>query len=268
MLRPDGSANPPSRPSRRRRGPVPVALAAVSALAAFLLIEPASAAPDGGTEPLTIAIDVGHSQARAGATSARGRPEFEFNRDLALVVDRELRRQGFHTRLIGADGRMDRLTDRTAQASAAGADFFLSLHHDSVQPQYLETWQTGGREQRYSDRFSGYSLFVSRKNPAPQQSEACAAAIGRQLRQRGFTPSYHHAEPIAGENRPLADAPNGVYYFDDLVVLKTAPVPAVLVEAGIILNRDDELALSQPSTRERLAGAIGEGLLACLARHR
>lgn len=209
-----------------------------------------------------IAVDVGHSLARAGATSAKGRPEFSFNRELALVVGEVLRARGFRTRLIGDRGDADDLTARTA--AAAGADFFLSIHHDSVQPQYLEAWMVDGREQRRSDRFSGYSLFVSRKNAQPEASLVCAQAIGEALRADGQMPSLHHAEPIRGENRPLADATNGVYFFDDLIVLKTARSPAVLVEAGIILNPNDEEVLRQPQTQRRIAAALADGLQRCL----
>lgn len=231
------------------------------ALLAFIVLT----ATDGSERPL-IAIDVGHSLSRPGATSARGEPEFAFNRGLALVVERVLRQRGFRTRLIGEQGEFDKLTDRTAAAASAGAVFFLSLHHDSVQPRYLESWRSGGRKLKYSDRFSGYSLFVSRSNPAPEASLTCARAIGEQLRASGYVPSLHHTEPIPGENRPLADASNGIYYFDDLIVLKTTATPAVLVEAGIILNRDDEPILRQPSTREKLAAAIAEALQECLGR--
>ena len=233
--------------------------AAVVATLLFGVADGAAAEPPAPT----IAIDVGHSLARPGATSARGRSEFEFNRELALDVDRVLRQRGFATRLIGADGDIDKLTERTDRAATAGATFFLSIHHDSVQPQYLETGQLDGQVSQYTDRPSGFSLFVSRSNPDPATSFACARVIGQALRQRGFTPSLHHAEPIRGENRPLADAENGVYYFDDLVVLKTARSPAVLVEAGVIVNRSDEVVLRKASTRQRLAGAIGDGLVTC-----
>ncbi|MBL8666185.1 MAG: N-acetylmuramoyl-L-alanine amidase [Rhodospirillales bacterium] len=209
-----------------------------------------------------IAIDVGHSLAKPGSTSARGRPEFEFNRELAAAVDRALHLYGFRTQLIGEQGDMTGLTDRTK--AAAGADFFLSIHHDSVQPQYLQTWIVGEEKQKWTDRFSGYSLFVSRKNQHLKKSLACAQAIGEAMRMAGQTPSLHHAEPIKGENRPLADKINGVYYFDDLVVLKTASSPAVLVEAGIIVNKHDELGLREPATKRRIAFAIASGLRDCL----
>ncbi len=82
--------------------------------------------------PAVIAVDVGHSKEHPGATSARGVAEFEFNSTLAQGVAQTL--AGPHTRivLIGGNGDISRLENRTAQASAAGAGFFLSIHHDSV----------------------------------------------------------------------------------------------------------------------------------------
>lgn len=211
-----------------------------------------------------IAVDVGHSTARPGAVSARGRPEFAFNRDLAMAVDQALQDRGFRTRMIGVEGDVNDLSARTAAAADAGADFFLSIHHDSVQEQYLEGWTVDGRERRRSNQFSGFSLFVSRKNPQTAESLLCARQIGEALRGAGQSPSLHHAEPIRGENRPLADAANGVYFFDDLIVLKTARTPAVLVEAGIIVNSDDERRLSQPALQHRIAGALADGMQRCL----
>jgi N-acetylmuramoyl-L-alanine amidase len=210
----------------------------------------------------TIALDVGHSLAHPGATSARGVPEFVFNKALAAVVRDTLVKQGFHVRMIGAQGDMHDLQGRTR--AAVGADFFLSLHHDSVQPRYLEDWVYNGIPRRFSDRFAGFSLFVSRTNPQPSASLACASQLGTALRHAGFAPSPHHAEPIPGENRPFADRTNGVHYFDDLVVLKTATQPALLLEAGVIVHRAEELALQQSATRETMATAIAAAMDMCL----
>ena len=39
-------------------------------------------------------------------------------------------------------------------------------------------------------------------------------------------PTFHHAEPIKGENRELVNRDLGIYRFDDLIVLKSAATPA------------------------------------------
>lgn len=209
-----------------------------------------------------VAIDVGHSQSRPGALSARGVPEFQFNLTLTRVIDQELRNASFTTLLVGANGDMEKLTTRTQLA--AGASFLLSIHHDSVQPQYLKHWVHEGMKRPYSDRFKGFALFVSRKNPKLTTSLHCASAIGEQLKRQGFVTSLYHAEPIPGENRPFADQLNGVHYFDDLVVLKTAQSPAVLLEAGVIVNRHEEITLAQAETQAKIASAIATALTACL----
>lgn len=212
-----------------------------------------------------IAVDVGHSLARSGAVSARGLPEFRFNQQLAQAVASALQSHDLGALLIGVRGDADSLVQRTVVATAAGADLLLSVHHDSVQPRYLQSWTVDGQERRFSDRFSGFSLLISRRNPDPKHSLACAQAIGTALRAAGQRPSLHHAEPIQGESRPLVDPVNGIYWFDDLVVLRTASSPAVLLEAGIIVNRADELRLRDPQCQARMAAAVADGVQRCLA---
>ena len=213
-------------------------------------------------EPL-VAIDIGHSRSNPGAMSARGKVEFEFNLALAETIRQELASRRVRTLLIGEDGTMEELPKRTAAAAMGGATFFLSVHHDSAQQRYLETWKRDGTEQLFTDRFSGYSLFVSRKNPRVEASLACARAIGSALKAAGLAFSTHHAEGIAGEYREWADRSVGVYYFDNLAVLKTAKSPAVLFEAGVIVNRADEPFLKEPGTRRVIARAVVRGLADC-----
>jgi len=210
----------------------------------------------------TVAVDVGHFNAEPGTISARGHPEFEFNRALALEVASALRSRGVAPRLIGADGSMVHLSRRTA--AAEGADLLLSVHHDSTQPQFFLSWNDGGVDRSYSDRYAGFALFVSRRNVDLAASLKCASAIGAALRAAGFAPSLYHADPIPGESKPFADRENGVHYYDNLVVLHTARSPAVLLEAGVIVNRAEETKLALPQTRRRIAGAVADGVARCL----
>lgn len=213
--------------------------------------------------PPLIALDIGHSLALPGAISARGQPEFGFNLELANTIHETLRNGNVQTLLIGAHGDLTELKKRTQEARSLGATFFLSVHHDSAQEHYLQPWEWNGTLRRHTTRFSGYSLFVSRRNPFLAESLRCASALGAALRQRGFVPTAHHAEQIPGESREWADEANGVYYFDNLAVLRTAASPAVLFEAGVILNPDEELRLQTPEVRQRMAQAIHHGLGAC-----
>ena len=212
----------------------------------------------------TVAVDVGHFLEEPGATSARGRPEFEFNRELAAEIESSAQRIGLKAELIGYDGFMSQLTSRTA--AAAGTDFFLAVHHDSVQPYLIHTWEYDSVERRFNDDHAGFSLFISRKNGQVKKSLACASAIGAALRGAGFVPSLYHADHIPGENKPFADKANGVHYYDNLIVLKTARSPAVLLEAGVIVNRDEELRARSAEVQKRMASAVAAGLERCLAK--
>jgi N-acetylmuramoyl-L-alanine amidase len=210
-----------------------------------------------------LAIDVGHSHARPGVISSTGIPEFEFNAALAGTVSDFLSAQGNPVIQIGSDGNMESLPKRTFIANEANAKFFLSIHHDSVQPKYLSDWIWQDEIRQYTDYAAGFSLFVSRKNPNLAASLQCATAIGMALKEKGLQPSPHHAENIAGENREWADRENGVYFYDDLIVLKTAAMPAVLLEAGVIVNREEEKNIQTPEMRNIIAAAIENGLRHC-----
>jgi N-acetylmuramoyl-L-alanine amidase len=146
-----------------------------------------------------------------------------------------------------------RLAQRPAEANAQNADLFLAIHHDSVKDKFLKTWEVNGKAQKYCDDFHGYSIFFSHKNAKATESFAFASKLGQALLNAGFTPTLHHVEQ---ENRPIIDTEKGIYAFDDLVVLKTARMPAVLLECGVIVNRTEEENLNNPAYRKRLVEAI------------
>ncbi len=210
----------------------------------------------------SVAVDVGHYREKPGVISARGVTEFEYNLQLAREVVEALQRAGHEMLLIGDDGLAEKLDARAPRAD--GWDLFISIHHDSVQPPFLSDWDFEGVTLQYSDRFSGFSLFVSRLNGHADASLKCASAIGAALRGAGFARSRYHADPIVGEDRPFADEVNGVHYFDDLAVLRTANIPALLFEAGVIVNRDEELRMRNPAVRKKMVDAITNAVGVCL----
>jgi N-acetylmuramoyl-L-alanine amidase len=216
-----------------------------------------SAGPDHGSADCRVAVDVGHTLAQPGATSARGVGEFSFNREMARQLLEELRGRGLKEAfIINEEGADISLAGRTEAADQRRADLLISIHHDSVQPRYLSTWTYSGEERPYSDRFRGFSLFYSEQSGQPEASLDFARRIGSLLRAAGLAPTLHHAEAIEGENRRLVDAERGIHRFDELVVLRTAKMPAVLLECGVIVNRDEEALLGDPSYRRKLAAAV------------
>ena len=211
-----------------------------------------------------IALDTGHSIKSQGAISSRGVIEFEFNRQLVLALDNEFKRRGVATTLIAVEGRTEDLISRPRRAKEAGAQLFIAVHHDSAKARFHQDWVFEGRPRKFlDDRFRGFSLFVSRNNPQWPQALKCASAIGAQLIAHGFKPSRYHADAVLGESREFADEVNGVHFFDNLAVLRHAAMPALLVEAGVIVNRDEEVMLAQSATQQRIAVAVAAGVGAC-----
>ncbi len=200
-----------------------------------------------------IVVDTGHTPAHPGATGASGRVEYEYNLDLSAAVAHDLMALDDRVTRVSANGKEIALAARAVQAP--DADFFISIHHDSMQ----QAWIDAGRRRDYA----GFSIFVSQRNPHYEQSLRCARAVGEQLLAAGERPSLYHATPIPGENRPLIDERLGIHRFDDLAVLKTAPMPAVLVEAGVIANPDEEQRLGEPATIARLGDAIARAVHGC-----
>jgi len=205
-----------------------------------------------------VAVDVGHTLADPGATSARGRSEFAFNRDFAELLVAALRAYKISVQEINFAGDAGSLAERPEQAR--GSDFFVSIHHDSISPEFLQFWDWDGEEMSHTTLKRGFGLFVSRRNPDLAGSLHCASAMGAMLRRAGFAPTQWH-----GRKHQPADADNGVWYYDNLVVLHKATFPAVLFEAGVIKHRDEELELLDGDRQARMADALATGIAACLS---
>lgn len=207
--------------------------------------------------PPLVAVDVGHGGKDSGAISARGRSEFEFNLDFSRVLAATLRQRELGVREVNFDGNIGSLAARPL--AAAGSDFFIAIHHDSISEPWLINWEWNGRPQTYTEVKRGYGIFVSAQNPELETSLRCASTIGAMMRRAGFEPTPWHAR----KHLP-ADADNGVWYYDNLVVLYRTTLPAVLFEAGVIKHRDEELELLDPERQARMADAVATGIAACL----
>ena len=228
--------------------------------------EAGAAKPPGATcdrVAFRLVLDVGHTTQVPGAKSARGLREFDFNLRLAALIERQLLDAGFaKTVLLVTDGpKLQSLARRVARANATHADLLLSIHHDSVPDSMLEKWDYNGEPHFFSDRFKGHSLFVSYENRDRRDSLRFARLLGLALKSRGLQYTPHYTDKIMGRRRrELIDAEAGVYRYDQLVVLRHPNMPAVLLEAGSIINRDEELLMGTPEHQAVIAAAAVEAV--------
>lgn len=206
-----------------------------------------------------IVLDVGHTAESEGAISARNVSEFVYNHRLAKRIEEKLKAAGFsETRLLLTEGKARRsLFKRVDAANDMRADLLLSIHHDSVPNKFLEEWEFEGRKSRFSDRFSGYSVFVSRSNPDFKTSFAFAELIGQEMKAQGLDYARQYSQPVMGRyRRELLNKETGVYRYDELIVLRKTRMAAVLLEAGSIINRDEELQMSSPERRDIISSGV------------
>ena len=206
-----------------------------------------------------IIVDVGHTAESEGAMSARNVSEFVFNLRLARRIEEKLKAEGFsETRLLLTEGKARRsLVKRVDAANSLSANLFLSIHHDSVPDKFLEEWEFEDKKRHFSDRFSGHSLFVSHNNPEFKTSLRFAELIGKEMKAQGLEYARQYSQPIMGRyQHPLLNKETGVYSYDKLVVLKKTRMPAVLLEAGSIINRDEELRMASAEHRDIVSSGV------------
>jgi N-acetylmuramoyl-L-alanine amidase len=237
--------------------------AAVPALAQTAAPRPRAAVPHCDPASFRVIVDVGHTPESPGAISARGVDEYSFNLALAKVIDGKLRDAGFNrAHLLLANGdAIPSLVRRVAQANAMSADLLVSIHHDSVPTAFKSMWDFGGVQRAYSDRFKGHSIFVSADNPDYQGSLSFAKMLGEQLKARGLQYTPHYKEAFMGaRQRRMVDQHAGVYRYDQLLILRTARMPSVLLEAGSIVHRDEEEEMGTEARKALIADAVTEAV--------
>lgn len=210
-----------------------------------------------------IVLDPGHSPKQPGALSARGWHEVLYNDRFVAELVPQLEAAGWRVAVTRSAEQTITLGGRAAFANQLDADLFLSIHHDSTQPFFVEPTEFDGRRaQQTTEPFRGSSIFVSGLNPKFEASHRFAALLGGYIAKLGREPALYHADPVKGENRPLLDAQLGIYQFDGLAVLKRSKMPAVLLEVGVLPDPWDEAWVSIRQNRKAMQWAIAKAVLA------
>lgn len=141
--------------------------------------------------------------------------------DVSFRLQRYLKKKGIPSVLTRNRDVFVPLEDRPAVANALGKSIFVSIHFN-----YVSYSGPAGTETFYHSA-SGYRLASAIQN-------SVASALG---------------------------TPNRGVKFARFKVLRSSNVPAALVEGGFISTGNDRARVLDPKYRQRLAEAIGEGIL-------
>jgi hypothetical protein len=81
--------------------------------------------------------------------------------------------------------------------------------------------------------------------------------LGNRMAGQGLIFARQYDQWFMGKyQRPLLDSDAGVYRYDALIVLKMTTMPAVLLESGSIINREEELVMASDEHRNKVATAV------------
>ena len=217
----------------------------------------ASLAAELAGRAFTVVLDSGHTPKNGGALGARGVYEVEYNDQLTAKIAQALQGAGIQVVLTRKSHEEISLDGRVEIANKSNAQLFLAVHHDSAQLKYLNKTDYFGKPAYQAHQsIAGYSIFVSQLNAKAQLSLKFGQMLGRTMHALGRPPTLHHAEAIAGENRELLSSQLGLYRFDELLVLRKNTLPAVLLEAGVIVDVVDEKYVSSVDKQSAIAQAV------------
>lgn len=201
----------------------------------------------------TLGLDVGHTDSNYGALSSGCVKEYDYNLNLAKYINTNLKNKAYISVVSNKDTQNVSFSQRYDLSK--NKDLFISIHHDSVQSQYIHYDKNHCPQTNYA---KGFSIFVSEKNKHFEKSLEYAKKFAISLVLKGLKPTLHHNENIKGENRKLLDKELGIYQFDDLKVLKNAHSPAFLFEAGVIVNPQDEHLIQTVYFKDSVVSSLTE----------
>ncbi|MEW6661943.1 MAG: N-acetylmuramoyl-L-alanine amidase family protein [Bacillota bacterium] len=181
-----------------------------------------------------VVLDAGHGGVDGGS-SARGVLEKEITLDVVLRAEQYLYARGVNVQLTRDTDRdvsgLDRL--RKGRHRKDLEERAKIINKGTVAASIHVNSSSSGKEK-------GAVVFYPKGS---EESKKLALAV---LNRLGEVQTLNHDFPVPRTN---------------LFILRTAKVPAVLVELGFISNQEDRARLNNPQFRQKLAEGIGKGII-------
>ena len=197
----------------------------------------------------TIVVDAGHNYGGdSGAMSTIdgvNYNEADLNIQVALKLETELKNRGYNvvmTRVANQVEKiplMESLTNRVNIANKAKADFFISIHHNSID----NAPTANGILTLYSNVAQDDTFGGKLDSSRVEKSKTMATLINNKI-----------ASKLNLNNRGGQS--------QNLFVCRNANMPAVLVETGFITNKEEAIRCSDPASQQKVAEAIADVIAA------
>ncbi len=206
-------------------------------------------------------LDPGHGGQDQGAHGPRGLLEKRAALEIALDVGARLKAAGFHVDYTRKTDTFIPLWDRAQLANKDGDDLFVSIHLNASRSRsargsevYFLSLGQGDDDEVAAEENAG-------AGPGPEGTEGVVASILDDLAQKAY---LQDSERLAVDiqnalNRQAGIRERGVKQAP-FAVLRSAAMPAVLVEAAFISNPREERKLRNPRFVDRVAEAVVQGI--------
>ena len=186
---------------------------------------------------ITVIIDAGHGGTDAGSIGSNGSTEKEISLKIAARI-RDLAKEYNVTAILtrdkdelagGSGDSHKSLEYRAGLAAKSGADLFVSIHLNA------NPKNTGA---------NGFEIYLSdEQTPLQSRSIAFGSLLAESIKK-----DYTVADELKQRSK-------GVY------ILKSATVPAVLLECGYLTNERDEAFIRDEKNQEKIARDILESIV-------
>ena len=255
-----------------------LAMALLPAARALAKNEPASlpaqtraARPAGGKK--IVMLDPGHGGIDSGAVGEEGSEEKHIVLEIAHNVRQQLsQHQHIEVRLTRESDHFIPLAQRVEIAHQHGADLFMSIHADG----FTSPAANGASVFALSNRgaSSAMARYLSEKENAadkvggikvqsdnPYLQQVLFDLVQTDTIKNSLTLGSHILQQI----RPVHHLHSQHTEQAAFAVLKSPSIPSVLVETSFITNPAEERLLGTTAFRQKIAGAIADGIVSFFA---
>jgi N-acetylmuramoyl-L-alanine amidase len=195
--------------------------------------------------PFTLVVlDPGHGGQDSGAMCG-AIFEKDLTLDVAQRVDRLLQAQGLATLMTRVGDSYVSLADRAAVTNRARDCIFVSIHFNEAE-KVVSGVETYFAEHQGAPAPRLVSWIPFFQGPAAESPPLASQSLARFIQ-----------EAMVARTK----APDRGTKAKQLFVIANVGVPAVLVEAGFLSNKEDIAKLESNDYREQMAAAISEGIL-------
>jgi N-acetylmuramoyl-L-alanine amidase len=211
----------------------------------------------------TIVVDAGHGGKDPGAMGIGGLREKDLTLHMAKALGRRLSTKGFNVVYTRDRDRTIDLEERTAIAEAAQGDLFISLHANASRRRSLrgiETYYPAHNHERHTLTVAARENGLKRHEVNALQKTLARLRVSEASSASQRLAQLVHGRVVEGIDKQYGSVVDLGVKKGPFYVLFLSNMPAILVEAGFLTNRQDAKRLREKKYLDRVAADIAAGL--------